>query len=74
MPVIAPDDLIITKVIAGRAKDFDDARGIIAAHEDLDLRRIKSVLGEIDAALGDTDLVERFAHLLAKRRPRKKRH
>jgi hypothetical protein len=30
------------------------------------VRRIKGVLGEIDAALGDTDLVARFAGLLSK--------
>jgi hypothetical protein len=69
VPVIAPDDLVITKVIAGRAKDIDDAAGILAAHgESLDIHRIQSVLGEIDAALGDTDMAERFAQLLSHRR------
>ena len=75
VPVIAPDDLIITKVIAGRAKDLEDANGILAAHRDrLDVRRVRSVLGEVDAALGDTDMVARFDRLLAsRRRVRKKR-
>jgi Nucleotidyltransferase of unknown function (DUF6036) len=68
VPVIAPDDLIISKVIAGRSKDLDDAAGILAAHEDdLDLRRIQGVLGEIDSALGDTDLAACFARMLSQR-------
>jgi hypothetical protein len=73
VPVITPDDLIITKVIAGRAKDLDDARGILAAHADLNVRRIKSVLGAIDSALGDTNLAEDFARLLPTSGPKRRR-
>jgi hypothetical protein len=74
VPVIAPDDLIITKVIAGRAKDLEDASGVLAAHEhELDTRRIRSILGEIDAALGDTDLVGRFDRMSSKARASRKR-
>jgi hypothetical protein len=69
VPVIAPDDLVITKVIAGRPKDLDDAGTVLAAHvDDLDVRRVRRILGDIDAALGDTDLVGRFDRLLSKRR------
>ena len=63
-------DVTVDAVIAGRAKDLEDAGGIVEAHgNDLDVRRIKSVLGEIDAALADSDLVERFNRLLQSRWP-----
>ncbi|MGH9204030.1 MAG: nucleotidyl transferase AbiEii/AbiGii toxin family protein, partial [Vicinamibacterales bacterium] len=29
-PVISPEDLIVTKVLAGRAKDLEDVRGVLA--------------------------------------------
>lgn len=68
VPVIAADDLVITKVVAGRAKDLDDVAGVIAAQgASLDLRRIRAILGELDAALGDSSLLARFERLLAAR-------
>jgi hypothetical protein len=74
VPVMAPDDLVITKVIAGRDKDIEDASGILAAQGDrLDVKRVRSVLGEVDAALGDTDMVGRFDRLRSsRRRPRRR--
>lgn len=29
MPVISAEDLIVTKILAGRPKDLDDVRGIL---------------------------------------------
>ncbi|OGG56946.1 MAG: hypothetical protein A3F84_15545 [Candidatus Handelsmanbacteria bacterium RIFCSPLOWO2_12_FULL_64_10] len=37
----APEDLIILKAVACRPKDYEDIRGIIAAHSDLDYSRIE---------------------------------
>jgi len=57
-------------VTVGRTKDLEDAAGVVEVRgSDLDALRIRSVLGEIDAALGDSDLVERFNHLLRSRGP-----
>lgn len=62
--------LVITRVIAGRTKDLEDAAGIGEAQgNDLDVRRIRSVLGEIEAPLEDSDLVERFDRALQNRGP-----
>ena len=39
VPVISPDDLIVTKVLAGRPKDIEDVRGVLrdrASSLDLD--------------------------------------
>jgi hypothetical protein len=64
VPVIAPGDLIVTKVISGRTKDLDDIAGILATQgPTLDTRRIRTLLGELDAALGDTEFVARFDRL-----------
>ena len=61
VPVIALDDLIITKVLAGRGKDLDDASALWHLHETrIDTDRIRSVLGILEEALGQTDLVPRF--------------
>lgn len=45
VPVITAEDLIITKVLAGRAKDIEDIRSVI--HErrgSLDVERIRTIL------------------------------
>ena len=45
IPVIAPDDLIVTKILAGRPKDLEDVRAVILA------RRRHVVAIRLDAAL-----------------------
>ena len=40
--VPTPEDLIIMKTVAGRPRDFEDIRGIIVAHPDLDKTRIEN--------------------------------
>ncbi|MGZ5494496.1 MAG: nucleotidyl transferase AbiEii/AbiGii toxin family protein [Thermoanaerobaculia bacterium] len=61
IPVISPEDLIVTKVLAGRPKDIEDIRGVL--HErraSLDLERIRTVLGLLERALGQSDLLPLF--------------
>jgi hypothetical protein len=58
VPVIAPEELIVTKILAGRAKDLDDVRGILAAQENaLDLTRVSTLLLVLESGLGRSDLV-----------------
>jgi len=57
IPVISPEDLIVTKVLAGRSKDIEDVRSVI--HErraSLDAERIRTLLGLLEQALGQSDL------------------
>lgn len=56
LPVIAPEDLLISKLLAGRPQDLQDVEAVLAAQPDLDLARVRSVLGRIEAALGRSDL------------------
>lgn len=61
VPVIAPDDLIVTKVLAGRPKDLEDVLGVLAEQGPcLDLTRIRRLLGSLDEALSRNDLVATF--------------
>jgi hypothetical protein len=59
--VISPEDLVITKVLAGRPKDIEDIRNV--AHQrraSLDAERIRSVLQLLERALGQSDLLPVF--------------
>jgi hypothetical protein len=61
VPVLGPEDLIIAKVLAGRPKDIDDATGLWRLHGSrLDDGRIRSVLAQLEEALGQSDLVPAF--------------
>lgn len=58
IPVISPDDLIVTKILAGRPKDIEDVRGVILARRDeLDVERVRSLLTLLEEALGQSDLL-----------------
>jgi hypothetical protein len=61
IPVIAPEDLVVTKILAGRPKDLDDVEGILTAQRDiLDLERIRSLLHALETALSQSDLSPTF--------------
>lgn len=58
VPVISPEDLIITKVLAGRSKDVEDVRGVLRERSgSLDLDRIRATLQLLEKALGQSDLL-----------------
>lgn len=58
VPVISPEDLVIAKVLAGRPKDVEDARGVLRAQgPGLDAARIERILGLLEEALGQSDLL-----------------
>jgi len=56
--VISPEDLIVTKVLAGRPKDIEDVRGVLQERLDsLDLERVRSLLRLLEQALTQSDLL-----------------
>ena len=58
VPVISAEDLVIAKVLAGRPKDIEDARGVVRVQgPTLDSARIERVLGLLEQALGQSDLL-----------------
>lgn len=61
IPVIAPEDLVVTKVLAGRPKDLEDVRGLLAERRDrLDADAIRATLRLLEEALGQSDLLPVF--------------
>ena len=61
VPLIEVEDLIIAKVLAGRPKDIGDARAIWRLHgKTRDAARIRRILGRLEEALGQSDLVSAF--------------
>jgi hypothetical protein len=61
VPTIDPEDLVIAKILAGRPKDLEDARGIWKIHGGrLDAARIRGILRELEGALAQSDLVRGF--------------
>ena len=53
VPFISPEDLVVTKLLAGRGKDIDDVRGVLAERgATLDVSRIRTTLGMLEGALG----------------------
>lgn len=66
VPVISPEDLVVTKLLAGRTKDVEDVSTIIQERRSrLDLARVRAVLGLLEEALSRSDLVPEFETLLA---------
>jgi hypothetical protein len=68
VPVISPEDLIATKILAGRPKDIEDVRGILRERlPDLDVALIRSTLEALEDALAQNDLLPAFERELAGR-------
>ncbi len=66
VPVIRVEDLIVLKILSGRPKDVEDVRSILRRrHRTLDLAHVRSLLVELEEALGQSDLVPELEHLLA---------
>lgn len=58
IPVISPEDLIVTKILAGREKDLSDVRGILEQRSaELDLEYVRQTVGLLEQALGQSDLL-----------------
>ncbi len=61
VPVISPEDLIVTKTLAGRPKDIEDIRGVINERRtSLDVERIRATLRLLEQALAQSDLLPLF--------------
>jgi hypothetical protein len=64
VPVIRVEHLLVTKVLAARPKDLDDAREILQTREDIGLELIRELLRELQIGLGQSDLVAVFERLV----------
>jgi hypothetical protein len=72
VPVIGPEELIVTKILAGRSKDLDDVQGILRSQEaTLDAERVRALLRLLEAAIDQADLVPAFEAQLRVARERR---
>ncbi len=61
VPVLCPEDLLVTKMLAGRSTDLEDIRGILRERFDrLDLQDVRQTLRQVEEALGVSDLLPAF--------------
>lgn len=60
----APEDVIIHKIVAGRARDIEDVRSIILKITNLDLTYIRQWLNDFSIASGEDDIKERFEKII----------
>ena len=64
VPVAHATDLSVMKVLAGRGKDLDDLRSLLASG-DVDLAEARNLLGQFEEALGQSDLLPRLEDAIA---------
>lgn len=65
IPVIAPEDLVVTKMLAGRPKEIEDVRAILRERGgELDVGLVRESLRLLDEALDRGDLVADFESAL----------
>lgn len=74
VPIASPEDLVVMKILAGRPKDIEDVKAIVAAQgEKLKLADIRQTLQMVEEAMGQSDLLPLFETTLAVRRSRRRR-
>jgi hypothetical protein len=74
VPIISAEDLVVTKILAGRPKDFDDVVGVLREKSsDLDLPYVRRVLGSLEQVLSVGDLLPELDRALVAARPRPRR-
>jgi predicted nucleotidyltransferase len=62
------EDLLIMKAIAQRPHDLRDIEGLLDAHPEADLNRVRQWVSEFAAAMSMSDLLDTFDKLLTQRR------
>jgi hypothetical protein len=66
IPMLSPENLIVTKLLAGRPKDLEDVRELVASRRSaLDHGRIIELLTVLEQALDQSDLIPLYQRLRA---------
>lgn len=67
IPVIAPEDLVAVKILAGRPQDLKDVAAVLRARSgEIDLGLVRSTLASLEAALDRRDLLPELERILAR--------
>jgi hypothetical protein len=73
VPLPTPEDLVIMKAVAHRARDLLDIDGLLAAHPHLEMRRVRRWVRAFADALETPAIYDTLNQHLARRPPRKRR-
>jgi len=68
VPLPTPEDLVIMKAVAHRERDLLDIEGLVAAHPDLDVRRVRRWVRAFADALETPELYNDLQQRLGRRR------
>lgn len=61
VPIASPNDIVVMKMLAGRAKDLEDLVGILRAAPDrLDVEEVRALLSQLEQILGQSDMLPPF--------------
>ena len=63
--VLTPEDLIASKLLAGRAHDIEDIHAVIAHQPDLNIDQLHELLTMFESALDRSDLHATLKHIFA---------
>ena len=65
VPIATVEDLVTMKILAGRPKDLDDAKGMLRARsEEIDLDHVRRMLQLLEEALSQGDLLPQLEQLI----------
>ena len=65
VPIATVEDLVTMKILAGRPKDLDDAKGMLRARwEEIDLDHVRRMLQLLEEALSQSDLISQLEQLI----------
>lgn len=71
MPIPTPEDLVVMKAVAHRARGLGDIEGVVAMHPRLDVARIRRLVRKFADVLEAPELLADLERVLG-RRPRPK--
>jgi predicted transcriptional regulator len=71
LPIPTPEDLVVMKAIAHRARDLGDIEGIVAMHPRLDTVRIRRLVREFAEVLEAPEIVADLDRALGRARHRR---
>ena len=67
VPIATVEDLVTMKILAGRPKDLDDAKGMLRARsEEIDLDHVRRMLHLLEEALSQSDLLPQLEQLIGR--------
>ena len=65
VPIATVEDLVTMKILAGRPKDLDDAKGMLRARsEEIDLDHVRRMLQLLEEALSQSNLIPQLEQLI----------